>query len=197
MIARALLPQGVDAPYDIPALSQKLGVNNIIEGTVREDHNCLRITVRVLGTDGFQVSSHRFETEADAESLTHVQELIATGFISRARPEQSRIRRRKATPGRVDDRGLSARPPCGESSGRGGDNRPASCFIEVSRGERVRTCVCAIVLWNLPLLYGDGSARHGPIPDFCFSRKGSRSSCDWAGSGDDRVLLLSRRRSGS
>jgi TolB-like protein len=99
VIARGSLPQGVDAAYDIPALSQKLAVNNIIEGTVREDHNCLRITVRVLGTDGFQVSSHRFETEADAESLSHVQEQIATAFISRARPEQSRVRRRKATPG--------------------------------------------------------------------------------------------------
>ena len=99
VMGRASLSQGIDFPYDIPALSQKLGVNNIIEGTVREDHNCLRITVRVLGTDGFQVSSHRFETEADAESVTHVQEQIATAFISRARPEQSRIRRRKATPG--------------------------------------------------------------------------------------------------
>jgi hypothetical protein len=76
-----------------------LAVNNIIEGTVREDFDRLRITVRVLGADGFQVSSHRFETIADAESLIRVQEQIATAFISRARPEQSRIRQRKAMPG--------------------------------------------------------------------------------------------------
>jgi TolB-like protein len=97
-IARSSLPEGA-AAYDIPALAQKLAVNNIIEGTVREESNRLRITVRVLGADGFQVSSHRFETIADAESITRVQEQMATAFISRARPEQSRIRRRKAMPG--------------------------------------------------------------------------------------------------
>jgi TolB-like protein/tetratricopeptide (TPR) repeat protein len=99
VIARASLPEGVNTSQDIPALSQKLAVNNIIEGTVREDFDRLRITVRVLGADGFQVSSHRFETIADTESLIRVQEQIATAFISRARPEQSRIRQRKAMPG--------------------------------------------------------------------------------------------------
>jgi TolB-like protein len=99
VIAGASLPQGFDVPYDIPALSRKLAVNNIIEGTVREDRNRLRITIRVLGADGFQVSSHRFETEANLESQPRVLEQIATAFISRARPEQSRIRQRKATPG--------------------------------------------------------------------------------------------------
>jgi TolB-like protein len=98
VIARASLPEGVNTSQEIPALSQKLAVNNIIEGTVREDFDRLRITVRVLGADGFQVSSHRFETIADAESLIRVQEQIATAFISRARPEQSRIRQRKAMP---------------------------------------------------------------------------------------------------
>jgi TolB-like protein len=76
-----------------------LAVNNIIEGTVREAFDRLRITVRVLGADGFQVSSRRFETIADAESLIRVQEQIATASISRARPEQSRIRQRNAMPG--------------------------------------------------------------------------------------------------
>ena len=89
----------ISAPYDVPSLSQKLGVLIIIEGTVREDHKRLRITVRVLSADGFQLSSHRFETEADEESLLQVEEQIATAFISRARPEQSYVRKRKASPG--------------------------------------------------------------------------------------------------
>jgi TolB-like protein len=99
VIARPAHPQPVEAPHDIPSLSQKFGLNNVIEGTVREDYNRLRITVRVLGSDGFQMSSHRFDTEASAETLAQVQEQIATAFISRARPEQSHVRRRKATPG--------------------------------------------------------------------------------------------------
>ena len=69
VIARPAPPQPVEAPYDIPSLSQKFGLSTVIEGTVREDHNRLRITARVLGSDGFQMSSHRFDTEATAEVL--------------------------------------------------------------------------------------------------------------------------------
>jgi TolB-like protein len=99
VVSSASVAQITSAPYDIPSLSRKLGVLNIIEGTVREDRNRLRITARVLSSDGFQLSSHRFETEAIAESFLQVQEQIATAFVSRARPEQSDVRRRKAAPG--------------------------------------------------------------------------------------------------
>jgi TolB-like protein/tetratricopeptide (TPR) repeat protein len=99
VVSSASVAQVTAAPYDIPSLSQKLGVLNMIEGTVREDRNRLRITARVLSSDGFQLSSHRFETEAAPESLLQVQEQIATAFVSRARPEVSSIRRRKAAPG--------------------------------------------------------------------------------------------------
>jgi TolB-like protein len=98
LIARPSPPQPLEAPYDIPSLSQKFGLNTVIEGTVREDHNRLRITARVLGSDGFQMSSHRFDTEATAEVLQQVQQQIATAIVSRARPELSVVRRRKATP---------------------------------------------------------------------------------------------------
>jgi TolB-like protein len=98
VIARPTLPHPVEVPFDIPSLSQKFGLSTVIEGTVREDYNRLRITARVLGSDGFQMSSHRFDTEANAEVLAQVQEQIATAFVSRARPEQSRVRRRKAAP---------------------------------------------------------------------------------------------------
>jgi TolB-like protein len=74
----------------MPSLSEKLGVQNVVEGTVREDKNRLRITAKVLSSDGFQLSTHRFETEASDESLFQIQEQITTAFISRVRPEQSR-----------------------------------------------------------------------------------------------------------
>lgn len=45
------------------------------------------------------MSSHRFDTEATAETLHQVQAQIATAIVSRARPEQSLVRRRKAAPG--------------------------------------------------------------------------------------------------
>ena len=98
VIARPSAPQLIEAPQDIPTLSQKFGLSTVIEGTVREDYNRLRITARVLGSDGFQMSSHRFDTEANEETLAQVQEQIATAFVSRSRPEQSRVRQRKAAP---------------------------------------------------------------------------------------------------
>jgi TolB-like protein len=98
VIARPSLPQLVEAPNDIPSLSQRFGLSTVIEGTVRQDYNRLRITTRVLGADGFQMSSHRFDTEASGEALVKVQEQMATAFVSRARPEQSLVRRRKAAP---------------------------------------------------------------------------------------------------
>ena len=98
VIARPSPSQLVEVPQDIPSLSLRFGLSTVIEGTVREDHNRLRITARVLGSDGFQMSSHRFETAANAEVLGQVQEQIATAFVSRARPQQSLVRRRKAAP---------------------------------------------------------------------------------------------------
>jgi len=98
VIARPSAPQSLAAADDIPSLSQKFGLGAVVEGTVREEYHRLRINVRVLGSDGFQMSSHRFDTEASGEVLSQVQEQIASAFVSRARPEQSHVRRRKATP---------------------------------------------------------------------------------------------------
>ena len=99
VVASASIAQLNEGAPDVPALAQRLGVNNIIEGTIREEGNRLRITVNVLGSDGFQLSSHRFETEASEETLFQVQAEIATAFISRIRPEVSMIRRRRASAG--------------------------------------------------------------------------------------------------
>jgi TolB-like protein len=98
VIARPSVPQSLAAADDIPSLSQKFGLGAVVEGTVRQEYHRLRINVRVLGSDGFQMSSHRFDTEASGEVLSQVQEQIASAFVSRARPEQSHVRRRKATP---------------------------------------------------------------------------------------------------
>ena len=98
VIARPSHPQQIESPYDIPSLCQKFGLACVIEGTVREDVGRLRINIRALGPDGFQMSSHRFETMASAEVIAQVQEQIATAFVSRARPVLSPIRRRRAAP---------------------------------------------------------------------------------------------------
>jgi TolB-like protein/tetratricopeptide (TPR) repeat protein len=104
---RVIARQPGGAPEDIPELSQKYGLLTVIEGTVREEYNRLRITARILGSDGFQMSSHRFETEANGEALVMVQEQVATAFVSRAGPALSLVRQRKAAPSAL---GLAAYP---------------------------------------------------------------------------------------
>lgn len=99
VVASASIAQPGEGASDVPVLAKRLGVHNIIEGTIREEGNRLRITVNVLGCDGFQISTHRFETEASEETLFHVQAQIATAFVSRVRPEISMIRRRRAGAG--------------------------------------------------------------------------------------------------
>jgi TolB-like protein len=99
VVASASIAQSSEGARDIPALAKRLGVHNIIEGTIREEANRLRITVNVLGSDGFQISTHRFETEASEETLFQVQAQIAVAFVSRVRPEVSMIRRRRAGAG--------------------------------------------------------------------------------------------------
>jgi TolB-like protein len=99
VLASASIAQPSEDARDIPALAKRLGVHNIIEGTIREEANRLRITVNVLGSDGFQISTHRFETEASEQTLFQVQAQIATAFVSRVRPEVSMIRRRRAGAG--------------------------------------------------------------------------------------------------
>jgi TolB-like protein/Tfp pilus assembly protein PilF len=84
---------------DVPGMAQKLNVQVVFEGTVREEENKLRITSRIVNADGFQLWSHRFETEPQPKSLFDVSEQIASALVSRVRPELSMIRKGKASAG--------------------------------------------------------------------------------------------------
>jgi TolB-like protein/Tfp pilus assembly protein PilF len=84
---------------DVPGLAHKLNVQVVFEGTVREEDNKLRITSRIVNADGFQIWSHRFETEPQPQGLFEVSEQIASALVSRTRPELSKIRKGKASAG--------------------------------------------------------------------------------------------------
>ena len=69
---------------DMRSLARTLGVQIILEGTVRQDNNLLRITSRVVNAaDGFQIWSERVETEPDLRSLPKVSGRIASSLVSR------------------------------------------------------------------------------------------------------------------
>lgn len=75
----------VAQPRDIPAIARKLDVQIVFDGTVRQNQNQLRVVSRIINTDGFQIWSERFETEADPQNLFKVSEQIASALISRIR----------------------------------------------------------------------------------------------------------------
>ncbi|QHN02819.1 hypothetical protein FTO74_05095 [Granulicella sp. WH15] len=86
---------------DVPALARKLGVQILLEGTVREEGNQVRVTARIVNADGFQLWSQRFDAEADSSSLFTVQEQFASALVSRVRPQQSIVRSSEATAGPI------------------------------------------------------------------------------------------------
>jgi TolB-like protein len=82
------------SPADLAGL---LGVNAVLQGTVRRDHELLRVTIEVADVDGFVVWSDRFDAPADRGM--GLQEKIAKTLLSRARFDSSKMRDQKIAPG--------------------------------------------------------------------------------------------------
>lgn len=82
------------SPADLAAL---LGVNAVLQGTVRRDLELLRVTIEVADIDGFVVWSDRFDAPADRG--TTLQENIAKTLLSRVRFDSSKMRSMKIAPG--------------------------------------------------------------------------------------------------
>lgn len=78
---------------DIPSLAQKLGVELVFEGTVRKENRKLRITARIVDSDGFQLWSQRLETESDRHDLFNIAGQVASALISRLRSQESHFQR--------------------------------------------------------------------------------------------------------
>jgi TolB-like protein len=97
VIAASSMMQLGSLANDIPALADKLGVQFVFEGTVREEGNRVRVTARVVNADGFQLWSQRFEAEPDANGLFRFEEQIASALVSRVAPRQSVVRKLQAS----------------------------------------------------------------------------------------------------
>ena len=97
VIAASSMMQLGSLANDIPALADKLGVQFVFEGTVREEGNHIRVTSRLVNADGFQLWSQRIEAEPDANSLFRIEEQIASAVVSRVAPRQSVVRKLQAS----------------------------------------------------------------------------------------------------
>jgi TolB-like protein len=99
VVAASSMAQLGSQTTDIPTLAQKLGVQIVFEGSVREEGSRIRVTSRMVNADGFQLWSQRFDAEPDPKSLFKVQEQIASALMNRVAPQQSVVRKLKATAG--------------------------------------------------------------------------------------------------
>ena len=54
-----------------------------LEGDIRQYNGRLRITCRLIGAEGFQLASHRFDVSAEAAGSFALQEEIAAALVSR------------------------------------------------------------------------------------------------------------------
>lgn len=78
--------------------NRELDAQVIIDGTVRSEQNRLRVTARLLTSDGRLLWSQRFDASPDQGDLMKLQEAVASTLLSRISPRESIVRRYAATP---------------------------------------------------------------------------------------------------
>jgi TolB-like protein/Tfp pilus assembly protein PilF len=69
-----------------------------LDGTVRSEHNRLRISARVSTAQGLLLWSQRFDAATDEDSLLKLHDAIAAALLSRIAPRASIVRRYLGTP---------------------------------------------------------------------------------------------------
>ncbi|TWB60548.1 hypothetical protein [Nitrospirillum viridazoti] len=97
--SRAVAFQAHDQGWTVPALARELGVDAVLQGTVRRQEGMLRVTVEVSNPKGFVIWSDRFDAP-DHEHL-RLQERIAATVLSRVRLDTSAMRASRVSPGPV------------------------------------------------------------------------------------------------
>ncbi|WP_199902499.1 hypothetical protein [Azospirillum sp. B4] len=97
--SRGVAFQYKDRGWSVPALAQELGVDVVLQGTVRRQEGMLRVTVEVSNPQGFVLWSDRIDAP-DQERL-RLQERIAATVLSRVRLDNSGVRASRLSPGPV------------------------------------------------------------------------------------------------
>lgn len=97
--ARGITLQYKDKGYSPAQLATELKVDAVLHGTIRSDHETLRVTIEASDPAGFIVWSDRFDAP-NTERL-RLQEAISTTILSRVRFDSSHMRAAKIGPGPV------------------------------------------------------------------------------------------------
>jgi len=91
-------PEGLQT-MDVPSLARTRDAHIVFEGTVGEDGNQLRVTTRIVNSNGLRIWSERFETDRDPRQLFNISAKIASALISRICPVQPLIRKHLTSAG--------------------------------------------------------------------------------------------------
>ncbi len=91
-------PEGLQT-MSISSLARRLDAHIVFEGTVGEDSNQLRVTIRILNANGVRIWSERFETDRNPEQLFNISARIASALISRICPIQPFTRKHATSAG--------------------------------------------------------------------------------------------------
>jgi TolB-like protein len=70
----------------------------LLDGTVRSEHNRLRVSARVSTAQGLLLWSQRFDAATDEDSLLKLHDAVAAALLSRIAPRASIVRRYLGTP---------------------------------------------------------------------------------------------------
>jgi TolB-like protein/Tfp pilus assembly protein PilF len=87
-------------PQDSDSLKEngELEAQIILDGTVRIEHNRLRVSARVSTARGLLLWSQRFDAATDEDSLLKLHDAVAAALLSRIAPRASIVRRYLGTP---------------------------------------------------------------------------------------------------
>jgi TolB-like protein/Tfp pilus assembly protein PilF len=92
-VSRSYSP-GADSFQDDGELKAQI----ILDGTVRSQHNRLRVSARVSTAQGLLLWSQRFDAATDENSLLKLHDAVAAALLSRIAPRASIVRRHLGTP---------------------------------------------------------------------------------------------------
>ncbi|MBN9552629.1 MAG: hypothetical protein J0H31_28190 [Alphaproteobacteria bacterium] len=96
VVSRSITFQFKGQVYSLAGAARELGVDAIVQGTVRREDDMLRVTIEVADPQGFVVWTDRFD--APARQRLRLQERIAITALSRVRFDSSAMRSSKIGP---------------------------------------------------------------------------------------------------
>jgi TolB-like protein/tetratricopeptide (TPR) repeat protein len=96
--ARSEGPEGLQT-MDVASAARTVDAHIVFGGTVGEDGNHLRVTTRIVNSNGLRIWSERFETELAPQQLFNISARIASALISRICPVRPLARKHATSAG--------------------------------------------------------------------------------------------------